>query len=181
MAPPAPRECNQPARIALYRTPCIAAHYIASRTSQRTARMQPTRVQRIVSHPVQRSALHRNQPARIALYRTPCIAAHYAAAPRAPGPTKAAPYCGVRWEPQYISGNPCPKMWGSVDFYLPCPVTGTVSHLSRRRRVSCLAPRPITTQPRRAPVSSILFTISTKHSRRFCTPSGSIEATSTSI
>jgi hypothetical protein len=52
MAPLAPRECNQPARSALHRKQ--SAH----RAAQRTARMQPTRVQRIVSHPVQCSALH---------------------------------------------------------------------------------------------------------------------------
>jgi hypothetical protein len=69
MAPPAPRECNQPARSALHRKqsahraaqrsalhrnqlaahrpahriPCIAAHCIASCASHRTARMQPAR------------------------------------------------------------------------------------------------------------------------------------------
>jgi hypothetical protein len=62
MAPPAPRECNQPARSALHRNqfaahriPCSAAHCLASRASQR-----------IASHPVQRSAPREcNQPARI--------------------------------------------------------------------------------------------------------------------
>jgi hypothetical protein len=64
MAPPAPRECNQPARSALHhnqftdhlpahRIPCIAAHCIASR----------------VSHPVHRSALHHKQSAHRAARR----------------------------------------------------------------------------------------------------------------
>ena len=56
MAPPAPRECNQPARSALHRIPCSAAHYIASRTAQRTARMQPARAQRIESQTALSSA-----------------------------------------------------------------------------------------------------------------------------
>jgi hypothetical protein len=64
MAPPAPRECNQPARSVLHRKqsahrpalriPCIAAHCIATSSqhigpriascaAQRTARMQPAR------------------------------------------------------------------------------------------------------------------------------------------
>jgi hypothetical protein len=34
---------HRSARSALYRTPCSAAHYIASRAAQRTARMQPAR------------------------------------------------------------------------------------------------------------------------------------------
>jgi hypothetical protein len=78
MAPPAPRECNQPARSVLhrkqsahraaqrsalhrnqlaahrsaYRIPCIAAHCIASCAAQRTARMQPARAQRIASQTI---------------------------------------------------------------------------------------------------------------------------------
>ena len=73
MAPPAPRECNQPARSVLHRKqsahrpalriPCIAAHCIATSSqhigpriascaAQRTARMQPARAQRIASQTI---------------------------------------------------------------------------------------------------------------------------------
>ena len=98
MAPPAPRECNQPARSALHRKQsahraaqrsalhrnqlaahCIAnnprtvqrsaAHCLASCTSPRTARMQPPARSALHRNQPARSALHRNQPARSALHR----------------------------------------------------------------------------------------------------------------
>jgi hypothetical protein len=85
MAPPAPRECNQPACSALYRKqsahraaqrsalhrnqlaahrlahriPCIAAHCIASCTAQRTARMQPARAKANNPHTENQPATHR--------------------------------------------------------------------------------------------------------------------------
>jgi hypothetical protein len=104
MAPPAPRECNQPARSVLHRNhfaahrpalriPCIAAHYIANnpRTVQRIASQPARNTSARASHPVQRSAPREcNQPARSVLHRNhfaahrpalriPCIAAHYIA------------------------------------------------------------------------------------------------------
>jgi hypothetical protein len=89
MAPPAPRECNQPARSVLHRKqsahraaqrsalhrnqlaahrsahriPCIATHYIASCAAQRTARMQPARAQRIASQTIRAP---KTSPPRIA-------------------------------------------------------------------------------------------------------------------
>jgi hypothetical protein len=96
MAPPAPRECNQPACSALYRKqsahraaqrsalhrnqfaahrlahriPCIASHCIASCTAQRTARMQPARAHR----PAHRKQSAHQQPTRHASPAAP--AAH---------------------------------------------------------------------------------------------------------
>jgi hypothetical protein len=90
MAPPAPRECNQPARSALHRNqfaahrlahriPCSAAHCIAPVRSASLAHRIPCSAahclasrasQRIASHPVQRSAPREcNQPARSAAHR----------------------------------------------------------------------------------------------------------------
>jgi hypothetical protein len=76
MAPPAPRECNQPARSVLHRKqsahrpalriPCIAAHCIATSSQHIGPRIASCAAQRIALHPVQRSAPREcNQPARI--------------------------------------------------------------------------------------------------------------------
>ena len=64
MVPPAPRECNQPARSALHRNQ-FAAHRPTHLPSQRTARMQPARAHRIANNPstVQCAARTYNQPA----------------------------------------------------------------------------------------------------------------------
>jgi hypothetical protein len=92
MAPPAPRECNQPARSVLHRKqsahrsalhrnqfaahrlahriPCIAAHCIASCTAQRTARMQPARAHR----PAHRKQSAHQQPTRHASPAAPAKA-----------------------------------------------------------------------------------------------------------
>jgi hypothetical protein len=91
MAPPAPRECNQPARSVLHRKqsahrpalriPCIAAHCIAtssqhigpriaSCTAQRTARMQPARAHR----PAHRKQSAHQQPTRHASPTAPAKA-----------------------------------------------------------------------------------------------------------
>jgi hypothetical protein len=70
MAPPAPRECNQPARSALHRNqfaahrlahriPYSAAHCIATSSQRIGSRIASRAAQRIASHPVHRSALHR--------------------------------------------------------------------------------------------------------------------------
>jgi hypothetical protein len=72
MAPTAPRECNQPARSVLHRkqsahrAPCSAAHCIATSSQGIGSRIASRALQRIASHPVQRSAPREcNQPARI--------------------------------------------------------------------------------------------------------------------
>jgi hypothetical protein len=65
MAPPAPRECNQPARSALHRNQ-FAAHRPAQRIGLRIAAHC---IASRVSHPVHRSALHRKQSAHRAARR----------------------------------------------------------------------------------------------------------------
>jgi hypothetical protein len=71
MAPPAPRECNQPARIALHRNQ-FAAHRpshripcIASRAAQRANATSPRATHRIANNPhtVRRADRTDNQPA----------------------------------------------------------------------------------------------------------------------
>jgi len=101
MAPPAPRECNQPARSVLHRNhfaahrpalriPCIAAHYIANnpRTVQRIASQPARNTSARASHPVQRSAPREcNQPAhrKQSAHRQPARHASPAAPAKARG------------------------------------------------------------------------------------------------
>jgi hypothetical protein len=101
MVPPAPRECNQPARSVLHRNhfaahrpalriPCIAAHYIANnpRTVQRIASQPARNTSARASHPVQRSAPREcNQPAhrKQSAHRQPARRASPAAPAKARG------------------------------------------------------------------------------------------------
>jgi hypothetical protein len=82
MAPPAPRECNQPARSALHRKQSAhraaqrsAAHCIATSSQHIGPRIASRASQRIASHPVHRLAPREcNQPARSACNAAHCIA-----------------------------------------------------------------------------------------------------------
>ena len=114
MAPPAPRECNQPARSVLHRKqsahraaqrsalhrnqfaahrlahriPCIAAHCIASCTSPRTARMQPARAQRIASQTIRAPT---TSPPRIA-HRARCASSAARRTPHTCSSARASQY-----------------------------------------------------------------------------------------